>query len=312
MPTADPGRQLVRLGQLAEELGFDAFFLGDHPANAPECWLHLCAIAVSTKRVRLGPLVAAVSYRPPVLTALLASDLDHLSDGRLVLGLGIGWNRAEYGLGTNEFGQLGLAYPSVADRQASLEEAIAVIRGVWSAETPFSFTGNHHQAEGAQVAIPCQPGGPPLIVAGAGNRTLRLVARAADACNFGGGPAGNVDTPDQARERLAALRQFCAEIGRSYDDILKTHFTHWVILAPDEEEATAKLRRYFPNGLDSFWGQSLVWGTPEKVARHYGRFVEVGIQYFVVQTVDPEDIETIGMFADVVAAMVVDRIDPNS
>lgn len=303
MPTAEPGRQLIRLGQLADELGFDAFFLGDHPANAPDCWLHLCAIALTTSRVRLGPLVAAVPYRAPVLTARLASDLDRLSDGRLILGLGIGWNRADYGMGTNEFAQMGLDYPSVADRQAGLEEAIAVIRGAWSADG-VSFTGAHYRAQDARVEPPRQPGGPPLVIAGAGARTLRQVARFADACNFGGGPAGKVDTPDQARQRLATLRRACAEIGRPYDDILKTHFTHWLILAGDEDAATAKMRRYFPNGLDSFWGASLVWGTPESAARHFHGFVEAGIRYFVVQVVDPEDEETVRLFAEIVAPMI--------
>jgi alkanesulfonate monooxygenase SsuD/methylene tetrahydromethanopterin reductase-like flavin-dependent oxidoreductase (luciferase family) len=309
MPTPEPGRQLIRLGQLAEELGFDAFFLGDHPATAPECWLHLGAIAMSTTRVRIGPLVAAVPYRPPLLTARLASDLDQLSGGRFVLGLGIGWNMADYGLGTNEFSQMGLDFPSTADRQASLEEAIAVIRGVWSTDGPFTFTGQHYRVEGARIAAPVQAGGPPLMIAGAGDRTLRQVARLADACNFGGGPAGKVDTPEQARERLAALRRFCAEAGQPYDEILKTHFTHWVILAPSEEEATAKVRRYFPDGLDSFWGKSLVWGTPAKVAQYYRGFVDAGIQYFVVQVVDPDDEQTVRLYADEVVPRVTGVAD---
>lgn len=304
MPASEPGRQLVRLGLLAEELGFDAFFLGDHPATAPECWLHLGSIAAHTERVRLGPLVAAVSYRPSLLTARLASDLDHLSDGRLVLGLGIGWNMADYGLGMNEFTQMGLAYPPVAERQAALDEAVAVIRGAWTSGIPFTFAGAHYRAEGAQVAAPRQRGGPPLVIAGAGDRTLRQVARLADACNFGGGPAGRVDTPEQARERLAALQRACAESGRPYDDILKTHFTHWIILAPDEDRAAAKLRRYFPDGLDSFWGNSLLWGTPEAAVNHFQGFVAAGIQYFVVQVVDPEDEETVRLFAADVAPVV--------
>lgn len=304
VPTAEPGRQLIRLGQLADELGFDAFFLGDHPATAPECWLHLAAIAVTTKRVRLGPLVTAVPYRPPLLTARLASDLDHLSGGRLILGLGIGWNLADYGLGTNEFNQMGLAYCSAADRQAGLEEAIALIRGAWSPDAPFTFEGRHYHAERAQIAAPLQPGNPPLIIAGAGKRTLQQVARVADACNFGGGPAGQVNTPDQARQRLAVLCRYCAEIGRPYDDLLKTHFTHWIILAPDEEKAAEKQCRYFPNGIDPFWRDTLVWGPPEVATRYFRGFVAAGIQYFVVQVVDPEDEETVRLLANEVAPVV--------
>ena len=309
LPTAEPGRQLIRLGTLAEELGFDAFHLGDHPATAPECWLHLTAIALATARIRLGPLVAAAPYRPPLLTARLASDLDRLSGGRLVLGLGIGWNLADYGLGTNEFDQMGLPYPAVADRQAALEEAVTVIRGVWTTDAPFAFEGAYYRARAARVASPLQPGGPPLVIAGSGNRTLGQVARLADACNFGGGPAGRVGTPEQARHRLALLRRRCAEVGRPYDDVLKTHFTHWVILAPDEGRAVAKLRRYFPDGIDPFWRGMLVWGTPQSAARHFRGFVEAGIQYFVVQVVDPEDEETVRLFAGAVAPMIAGMVE---
>src|SRR5262245_38894173 len=101
--TGDRGAALVRAGLLAEQYGFDAFFLGDHPAWAPECWLHLAVIASQTSRIRLGQMVAAAPYRNPVLTARLQSDLDQLSGGRSILGLGIGWNAADYGLGANEF-----------------------------------------------------------------------------------------------------------------------------------------------------------------------------------------------------------------
>lgn len=309
MPTAEPGRQLVRLGHLADALGFDAFFLGDHPANAPECWLHLGVIAATTSRIRLGPLVSAVPYRPPLLTARLAADLDHLSGGRSILGLGIGWNRAEYELGTNEFSQMGLVYSGTAHRQDALEEAVALIRGVWTNETPFTFAGAHYRAEGAKIGAPYQTGGPPLIIAGAGDRTLRQVARLADASNFGAGPAGNLDTPDQTRQRLAVLRRSCAEIGRDYDDILKTHFTHWILLAADEHQVKAKLHRYFPDGVGSFWGSMLVWGTPETAVDHFRGFVAAGIQYFVVQVIDPEDEETVRLFAEVVAPLVAIRVD---
>ena len=107
----DPGRRVMAAGRLADTLGFDAFFLGDHPAYAPEVWLHLGALAVQTSRVRLGSVVLCAGYRPPVLTARLAADLDNLSRGRAILGLGHGWNAAE-------FAQLGLPFPPCpSDRQ---------------------------------------------------------------------------------------------------------------------------------------------------------------------------------------------------
>ena len=91
-----PAPRMMAAGRLADTLGFDAFFIGDHPAYAPEVWLHLGALAVQTSRVRLGSVVLCAGYRPPVLTARLAADLDNLSAGRAILGLGHGWNATEF------------------------------------------------------------------------------------------------------------------------------------------------------------------------------------------------------------------------
>src|SRR4051795_7120969 len=85
---SDPTSRVMAAGRLAEALGFDAFFLGDHPAYTPEVWVHLGALAVQTSRIRLGSVVLCAGYRPPVLIARLAADLDNLSGGRAILGLG--------------------------------------------------------------------------------------------------------------------------------------------------------------------------------------------------------------------------------
>ena len=246
-PTAKvpPGKRLLQAGHLADRYGYDAFLLGDHPAWAPECWIHLAALAVTTRRVRLGQMVAANPYRPPLLTARLASDLDHLSDGRSILGLGIGWNAADYGLGTNEFERMGLPYDSTRERQAALEEALAIIHGVWGAE-PFTFAGRHYSVADAQVPRPVQTPTPPLVIAGGGERTLAQVARLADAANFGPGPAGQANSADLVREKLALLRRQCEAVGRPYDDILRSTFTHWLVLAPDDQAVQAKVDTLLP------------------------------------------------------------------
>jgi len=290
----DPGAAIVRAGNHAERYGFDAFFLGDHPAWAPECWLHLSVIASQTRRIRLGQMVAAVPYRTPLLTARLQSDLDRLSVGRSILGLGIGWNAAEYGLGSNEFDRMGIAYAAVPVRQAALEEAVAIIRGVWGSDL-FSFTGDHYRASDARIEPPVQEGGVPFVIAGGGERTLRQLAHLGDVSNFGAGPAGKVDSPEDARERFAILEAHCRSAGRPYEHILRTHFTHWLILARNESAVAAKIDRYFPHGLDAFWGKYLVAGTPAQVATHYQEFVNAGVEYFVVQTLDPDDEESISM-----------------
>jgi alkanesulfonate monooxygenase SsuD/methylene tetrahydromethanopterin reductase-like flavin-dependent oxidoreductase (luciferase family) len=300
----DPGRQRIAAARLADELGFEALYLGDHPAWGPDPFLLFAAMAMATERIFMGPLVSAAPYRNPLLIARLVSDLDHLSRGRFINGLGIGWNAAEYGIGTNEFDRMGLLYPPTAERQAALEEVITIIRGLWGSE-PFTFRGRYHRVENAQIPAPVQRPEPPLILAGGGERvTLRQVARLADVSNFGAGPAGGVDTPDDARRKLAVLRRHCDEVGRPYDDVLRSHFTHWVMLAETEDAVSAKVKRYFPHGLDAFWTNYLIARTPEGAAEYFQAYADAGIQHFVAQVVDPADHETFRLLAATVAPNV--------
>ena len=302
-----PGAAEIAAGQLAEELGYDAFFLGDHPAWAPDCWLHLAALAVKTERIGLGPLVSCVLYRPPVVTARLAADLDRISCGRLILGLGIGWDASELGWGANEFDRLGLAYPAVKERQEALDEAVEIVRGVWGPQ-PISFRGRHYSVSDVQVSpAPLQPHGPPVVIAGAGTRTLRQVARFADACNFGPVVTGGVDTPEEVRERFAVLRRHCDDAGRSFDDILRSHFTIWLMLAEDDRSVRRKVDRYFPGGVDETWRRALFAGTPERAVAYFREFADAGMQYFVAQVLDARDEETFRLLAQEVAPRVQQR-----
>ena len=148
--SADPGRHVLRSGQLAEELGFDAIFLPDHPSWLPDCWVHLAALAVTTSRIRLGPGVACALYRHPVVLARLAADVDQLSGGRLILALGAGWD-------ASEFARLGSSLPSVRHRQTAIEETLAIVRGVWG-PAPFSFEGRCFSTVDAQSYPPRRSG----------------------------------------------------------------------------------------------------------------------------------------------------------
>jgi alkanesulfonate monooxygenase SsuD/methylene tetrahydromethanopterin reductase-like flavin-dependent oxidoreductase (luciferase family) len=302
-----PGRSLVRAAQVGDRLGFDAFFLGDHPAWSPEIWTHFGAIAATTERIRFGPMVAANPYRPPLLTARILSDLDHLSNGRAINGLGIGWNAADYDLGVNEFDRMGLPYPSTRERQEALEEAIELIRGLWSHDR-FDFDGRYYRAAGASIPAPVQQSGPPLVLAGGGERvTLRQVARLADACNFGPGPAGGCESPSDAARKHAALRRHCEEVGRPFKAVLRTHFTHWVMVARDRTSLEAKRARYFPAGPDSFWAAKLVAETVEGAIAYFQSYADAGTQYFVAQVLDPYDDETFELLIQEVAPHIQTR-----
>ena len=293
----EPGRHLLAAGQLAEALGFDAFFTGDHPAWGLEGWMPLAALAVKTERIRLGSHVNCIFYRHPVMLARLAADLDQLSGGRLILGLGCGWD-------ANEFVNFGMPFPPVRERQAALEEAITLIRGVWGAQ-PFSFQGRYFQTSGAQVTPhPLQRPGPPFMIAGGGERvTLRQVAQYTDACSLGSfGMVSGEPTAEGMRRKLAVLRQHCDVLGRAFDSVLRTHFTGWLILAENEACLQAKLQRYFPQGLeqrfDDGWSGFALACTPERAISYYQELVDVGIQYFIVQTLDAADEETIRLLAE--------------
>ncbi len=301
----DPARHLLAAGRLAEQLGFDAFFVSDHPAWALECWVHLAALAVTTERIRLGINVSCINYRHPVMTARLAADLDNLSNGRLILGLGIGWD-------ANEFANLGIPFPAARERQAALEEAIMMMRGAWGAE-PFTFHGRYYHTTGAHVTPPpIQHPSPPFMIAGGGERvTLRQVAQYADAGNlvmYGGNMTSAADTTDGIRHKLAVLRRHCEALGRPFDTVLRTHQTGWLILAEEEAGVQAKLKYYFPEGLEKRysgpWRSFVVVGTPEDAVTYYQALVKAGIQYFIVEVLDAADEETMRLLAEEVVPQI--------
>jgi alkanesulfonate monooxygenase SsuD/methylene tetrahydromethanopterin reductase-like flavin-dependent oxidoreductase (luciferase family) len=299
---------LVEAGQLVEALGFDGLFVFDHPAVHPDPWVCLARLSGETARVRLGSVVNCAPYRHPAHLARLAADLDNLSDGRLVLGLGTGWLEAE-------FRAFDVPFRSASERLAALEETIAVVEGVWG-PTPFSFAGTHVRTEAMRVEPPPrQQPRPPIMIGGGGERgTLRAVARFADACNIGEPPAKDDAGPiagDGAatiRHKLDVLRRHCAEVGRPEDEILRTHFTQSLVLAPTEEARLAKLVRDPPEqsgspGLRRSGGRTILTGTVDQVATYFRERVALGVQYFVVQ-LDATDHETI----ELLARQVVPRV----
>lgn len=189
---------LRRAAVEAEELGYDALYTWDHffplygtgGGQHYECWTLLASWAEATRQIALGPLVACNSYRNPDLLADMARTVDHISGGRLTLGLGAGWFEKDYR-------EYGFEFPPAPDRLRQLGEALPRIR---------------HRLE----ALNPPPLGPmPLLIAGGGEQlTTKLVARNADSWHV-----GFPDRPDEVLPKVAALRRWCADIGRDTADI---------------------------------------------------------------------------------------------
>lgn len=285
-----PIQAIADAARIVEREGLDGLYVPDDPRSTPEFTVALAAAATATTRIRLGTLVACPFLRHPILLARQAADLDRLSNGRLVLGLGIGE-------GDDQFRAVDARWGSARDRQDGLVEAIQLIKSTWR-DGPVRHDSTWFKADASQVALPpVQTPYPPILIGGAGDRTLAHIARHADAVNVGS-TWTDCDTPEGLRRRFEILRRECDAIGRPYDDILRT-FLGLLILAPTERKARDKCRHVLTERqIDTMtrigW---LVSGTPERVTPWFQERVDAGVQYVVAHLADTTDHETIELLA---------------
>jgi probable F420-dependent oxidoreductase len=211
--------ELLAMARLAEQLGYDSLWVGDHllyrvpgvPPQAPwEAWSLLAALAAATERITLGPLVASTSFHAPAMMAKKASTIDEISGGRLVLGLGAGWNEGEYRA-------FGFPYDHRASR---FEEAFTIIRTLLR-EGRIDFRGTYYQVEDCVLLPePVRTGGPPLMVGSIGERMLRATLPHVDAWNIWYADYRNDPASFGAHNsRISAL---CEELGRNPGDVSRT------------------------------------------------------------------------------------------
>lgn len=233
--TAAIGPTLAEAAKLAEEVGVDNVSVMDHyfqlafigNAELPmlEGYTTLGFLAAQTSRVDLQLLVTGVTYRHPGLLAKIISTLDVLSGGRAVLGIGAAWYQREHEA-------LGVRFPALSERFERLEETLQIVRQMWSDEVG-PYLGKYYQlAETINEPQPIRRPHPPIMIGGGGERkTLRLVAKYADACNlFGGGQDGL----EVIAGKLAVLREHCEREGTDYDGIRKT--ITWASGSPDVDD----------------------------------------------------------------------------
>jgi alkanesulfonate monooxygenase SsuD/methylene tetrahydromethanopterin reductase-like flavin-dependent oxidoreductase (luciferase family) len=283
-------RHFIAVVRRMEEQGFDSYLAYDHPTAHADCWTALTALAMGTERIRLGTIVDCIYYRPPYLLARQAADVDRLSGGRLVLGLGIGD-------APDEFAAMGMPYPPVSVRQQGMEETIRIVRGLWSGQ-PFEFTGEQWsvKTDGSFLGPVQQPRVPILLAGGGEKVTLRQVARFADASNMGAHETiGRAVTLTDVSRKFAKLRDYCDELGRPYDSVLRSHFTMPLVLGETRDALDRKLAGIPQDALAS-WGPALFAGTPDEAIAFYRSLVDAGFQYFIANILDGDEdtIELLG------------------
>ncbi len=282
---------LREAGIRADQLGFNSLWTWDHVypiVGSPEGpmfegWLTLAAWAERTEQATLGLMVGANTFRNPALVAKMATTLDHISGGRAVLGIGGAWFETEHRAFGMEFGA------SPGERLRWLEEAARIMRGMLHGEEP-SGDRFYHAHQVRNDPMPLNPRLPLLIGGGGERKTLRIVARYADACNVGGGF-------DNVKRKDEILRRHCEEVGRDEAEIERTVGMGICVIRDDPAEAQRVANEIFErNGNADPWKNQLV-GTPEQVAEAMRPFLGIGFRHFIIGFPSPYDAESMERLA---------------
>lgn len=296
--------EALGLAQSLEPNGFSSVWASDHfmlnsgdpDRNCMEAWTLLTALAVGVKNIRIGSLVTSASYRNPALLAKIAATLDHISEGRLEFGIGAGWKDVEYEA-------YGYRFPSAGERVRQLEEALAIIKSLWTQPTT-TFTGTHYSVKDAVAAPkPVQSPRPPILIGGSRPRMLRIMAEHADIVNF-------VPQPDPAgySETLERFKKMCGEINRDFDSIRKTHFLT-MLIGSNTAEVEARLQRVAEQdgmAVDEWRAKrsrSFI-GTAAEGRELLKQYTDLGVTQFMVVFPYKEESESIKLFADEVIGRV--------
>ena len=279
--------ELISMARRAEAVGFDSIWLGDHllydlpdgSTRGPwEVWTSLAALAAVTERVELGPLVASIGFHEPAMLAKQAATVDAISGGRLVLGLGAGWNEREY----RAFG-----YP-FDQRVGRFEEAFGLIRRLLAGET-VDHHGRFYDVERCVIdPPPARPGGPPLMVGSAKPRMLGITAAHVQSWNVWFSQFGN--TPEGFAQVVAEVRDICAGIDCD----------------PDSIEATAAILVEVPGGAGRQMGHpdqaQPLRGTHADIANGIRAYAAAGARLLQL-VVDPITEASIEWLGDVLALL---------
>jgi F420-dependent oxidoreductase-like protein len=282
--------KLRNLVLLAESHGFDSFWVMDHfhqirnvgELQEPmlEGWTTQSVVAGFTSRIKLGTLVSGIVYRHPSVLAKVGASFDVLSKGRLIMGIGAAWN-------VDEATAYGIPFPPVGERMKRLEEAVQIIRKMWTEER-VTFSGKFYEIRNAYCnPKPIQKPHPPIMIGGGGERrTLKIVARYGDACNI----FGSVET---VKKKLAILREHCRTVGREYDSIVKSKLGR-IVIDKDKEKVMEAIKGMTEERRREY----AIYGTPEEVRRQVEAFRDAEIEYLIVNLEPDRELQALDLFAN--------------
>ncbi|WP_055549706.1 LLM class F420-dependent oxidoreductase [Streptomyces sp. NBRC 110028] len=289
---------LLSVAKATEDLGFDAFFRSDHYLHMgdvdglpgpTDAWLTLAGLARETKRIRLGTLMTAATFRLPGVLAIQVAQVDQMSGGRVELGLGAGWYEEEHTA-------YGIPFPK--QKFARLEEQLAIVTGLWKtpAGETFSHDGAHYQLTNSPALPKPAQDRVPVLVGGQGpTRTPRLAARFADEFNM---PFASVE---DSQAQFGRVRAAAEEAGRKGDDLVYSNALVACVGKDDAEVArrAAKIGREVPelkeNGLA---------GSPAEVVEKIGRYAEAGASRVYLQILDLDDLDHLELISSQVQAQL--------
>jgi F420-dependent oxidoreductase-like protein len=261
----DPWAETLAIARHAEATGWDGVYYADHfmpndaDVSAPvgECWTTLAALAAAVPRIRIGPLVTGNTYRHPAVLAKMAATVDIISGGRLVLGLGAGWQE-------NEHRAYGIEFSTVGGRLSRLEEACHVITSLF-ANRRTTFAGRYYQLTDAPLEPkPVQSPVPLLIGGGGEQRTLRIAARYANEWNVWG-------TPEVLARKGQILDRYCEELGRDPRTIRRS--AQALLVMTDDRSLIERVRAS---------GRPVLGGTGPELRALVEQYAEAGVNELII------------------------------
>ncbi len=294
--------QWLAVAGAAERLGFEALFTSDHyrsvqgnrERGSSDAWTMLAGLAARTSTIRLGTLVSPVTFREPAVLAKAATTVDHISGGRVELGMGAGWWQEEH---TSH----GLPFPPDAERFELLEEQLEIVERLLTEGSAFSFQGKHYQVHEASFwPKPVQQPRMPLIIGGTtvGPWMQRLIGRHADEFNTVGG------TPEQVKARFARARAGVEAAGRDPDSITTSMMT-WCYVGRTEGEWLGRVRLArgramragrFEDEIEELKIDNIV-GTPEEAAARLREYADAGVQRIMLNHELFDDLDMLEVIA---------------